>query len=127
VSIHGVFVTYSVLKYGETASVSVTYSVKFTTEQSMPAQVGEKGYSCIFLTSAPDGGGWSTTFPHPFTRRKETRYPLFVFQEAGWASGPFWTGALSLASTGIHPRTVQPGYTIPVYQQKNECRELYEG
>ena len=79
--------------------------------------MGEKRYSCIFLTSAPDGGGWSTTLPHRFTRGKETQYPLFVFQEAGWASGPVWTGAVSLASAGIQCPDRPGRYTIPVFNK----------
>jgi len=29
-------------------------------------------------------------------------------KEAGWASGPVWTGAENLAPPGFNPRTVQP-------------------
>ena len=31
-----------------------------------------------------------------------------MLQEAGWASGPVWTGAENLAPPGLDPRTVQP-------------------
>jgi len=31
-----------------------------------------------------------------------------IVQEAGWASGPVWTGAENLAPPGFDPRTVQP-------------------
>ena len=34
--------------------------------------------------------------------------PVHIFQEAGWAPGPVWTGAGKLVPTGIRPRTVQP-------------------
>jgi len=33
---------------------------------------------------------------------------LPIVQEAGWASGPVWTGAKNLAPPGFDPRTVQP-------------------
>ena len=33
--------------------------------------------------------------------------PVPIVQEAGWASGPVWTGAENLAPTGFDPRTVQ--------------------
>jgi len=38
-------------------------------------------------------------------------------QEAGWASGPVWTGAENLAPPGFDPRTVQPvgSRTVQVY------------
>ena len=31
-----------------------------------------------------------------------------IVQEAGWASGPVWTGAENLAPPGFDPRTAQP-------------------
>jgi len=34
--------------------------------------------------------------------------PVSIVQEAGWASGPVWTGAENLAQPGFDPRTVQP-------------------
>ena len=34
--------------------------------------------------------------------------PVPIVQEAGWASGPVWTGAENLAPLGFNPRTVQP-------------------
>ena len=56
-------------------------------------------YSCTLpSTSALDGDGWSTPRPGRFTPRK---YTVPILQEAGWAPGPFWTGAENLASTGI--------------------------
>jgi hypothetical protein len=32
--------------------------------------------------------------------------PVPIVQEAGWAPGPIWRGAESLATTGIRSRTV---------------------
>ena len=34
--------------------------------------------------------------------------PVPIVQEAGWASGPVWTGAENLAPPGFDPRAVQP-------------------
>jgi len=34
--------------------------------------------------------------------------PVPIVLEAGWASGPVWTGAENLAPPGFDPRTVQP-------------------
>ena len=34
--------------------------------------------------------------------------PVPIVQEAGWASGPDWTGAEILASLEFDPGTVQP-------------------
>jgi len=60
--------------------------------------------STLSLTSAVDGGGW-TTRPGPFTPGED---PVPIAQKAGWAPGPAWTGAEILTSTGIRSRTVQP-------------------
>jgi hypothetical protein len=54
--------------------------------------------STLSLTSALDGGGWSTPRPGRFTPGKD---PVPIVWEAGWAPGPVWTGAENLAPTGI--------------------------
>jgi len=57
------------------------------------------------MTAALEGGEWSvTSWPH-FTARKD---PVPIAQEAGWATGPIWTGAENLVPTGIRPRIAQP-------------------
>ena len=44
--------------------------------------------------------------PRPlFTSGKN---PVPIVQEAGWATGPVWTGAENLVPSGFDPRTVQP-------------------
>ena len=64
---------------------------------------GEQMYSSTLpSTSALYGGGWSTPRRGRFTPGKD---PLPIVQEAGWASGPVWTGAENLAPTGIRRRT----------------------
>jgi len=51
------------------------------------------------LTTALEGGeGVSVTPRTFFTPGKD---PVAIVQEAGWASGPVWTGAENVASTGI--------------------------
>jgi hypothetical protein len=66
-------------------------------------------YSCtLSLTSALDGGGWSTPRHGRFTPGKD---PVPILQEAGWASGPVWTSAENLRPPpppGFDLRTVQP-------------------
>jgi len=54
--------------------------------------------STLSLTSALDGGGWSTPCPGHFTPRKDT---VPIVQEAGWAPGPVWMDAENLALTRI--------------------------
>ena len=62
--------------------------------------------STLSITSALDGGGWSTPRPDRFTPGK---HPAPTVQEGGWAPGPVWTGAQNLApSPEFDPRTVQP-------------------
>ena len=52
----------------------------------------------LSLTSTLNEGGWSTPRPGRFTPGK---YLVPIVQEAGWAPGPFWTGAENLAPIGI--------------------------
>jgi hypothetical protein len=60
---------------------------------------GEQRYSStLSLTSVLDGGGWSTPRPGRFTPGNDS---VLIVQEAGWTPGPVWTGAESLAPTGI--------------------------
>ena len=68
------------------------------------------------------GGGWPTSRAGRFTPGKD---PVPVVQEAGWATGPVWTGAENLARPEFDPRTVQPvasRYTcIYGYSTKYPC------
>jgi len=50
------------------------------------------------------GWGVSVTPRQHLTPRKD---PVPIVQEAGWASGPVWTGAENLAPQGFDPRTFQ--------------------
>ena len=77
--------------------VKVKVKVKFTLEQTTKAKGSSRGIA-VLLTSALDVGGWSTPRPGRFTPGKD---PVFIVQEAGWASGPVWTGVENLAHTGI--------------------------
>ena len=54
--------------------------------------------STLSLTSVLDGGGWPTPRPGRITSGKD---PVPISQEAGWAPGPVWTGAETLAPIGI--------------------------
>jgi hypothetical protein len=54
--------------------------VKFTLEQAMKAQRGSRDSSTLSLTSALDGGGWSTPRPGRFTPGNN---PVLIAQEAG--------------------------------------------
>jgi hypothetical protein len=56
--------------------------------------------STLSLTSALDGGGWSTPRPGRFIPGK---VPAPIVLEAGWATGPFRTGAENLIPTRIRP------------------------
>ena len=60
---------------------------------------GEKRYNYnLSLISALDGGGWSTPLPGCFIPWKD---PEPIIWEAGWETGPVWTGAENLATTEI--------------------------
>jgi hypothetical protein len=69
-------------------------SVKVHPRSGHVGPEGEERYSStLSLPSALDEGGWLTPRPGRFTRRKE---PVPIVLEAGWASGPVWTGAENL-------------------------------
>ena len=54
--------------------------------------------STLSLTSALDGGGWSTPRPGRFTPLTDL---VPIVQESGLAPEPVWTGAENIAPTGI--------------------------
>ena len=55
--------------------------------------------STLSLNWALNGGGWSLPRPGRFTPGKD---PVPIVWEAGWASGPVWTGVRKTSpTTGI--------------------------
>jgi hypothetical protein len=52
----------------------------------------------VFLDHGARSGEGSAPRPGRFTPGKD---PVPIVQEAGWATGPVWTGAENLAPTGI--------------------------
>ena len=85
--------------------------VKFILEQDTKAHRGSRG-KALSLTSALDGGGWSTPRPGRFIPGKD---PVPIVQEGGWAPGPVWTGAENLAFTGI-PSPERPTRNESLYR-----------
>jgi len=75
----------------------------------------------IFDLGRNDWGVSVTPRPH-LTHGKD---PVPIVQEAGWASGPVWTGAENLAPTGIRspdrPARRQPLYRLR-YPAHSSCR-----
>jgi hypothetical protein len=72
-------------------------------------------YSCtLHLTWALDGGAWSTPRPGRFLGRPGAQYT-----GAGWAPGSVWTGAETLARTGIrssaHGESYRLRYSVGPY------------
>ena len=55
--------------------------------------------STLSLTSTLEGVGGQRHAPASLPRVRDPVLP--IVQEAGWATGPVWTGAENLASTGI--------------------------
>jgi len=67
------------------------------------------GTEALYRPYGPEGSrGIALLFLDHGTRRGEGSDPVPIVQEAGWASGPVWTGAENLAPTGIRSRTIQP-------------------
>ena len=73
---------------------------------------GEQRYSStVSLTSALDGGGWSTPRAGRFTPGKDS---VPIVQEAGWAPGPVRTVVENLAPAGIRSWD-RPAYSELLY------------
>jgi len=66
----------------------------------------EKYMSSLSLTSALDGGGWSTPHPGRFTPGKQTRYLLY--RRLGGPQGRSGQVRKISPPQGFDPRTVQP-------------------
>jgi hypothetical protein len=86
-------------RFSETSEQITRKKVKFTLQPAMKAQRGSRCITTLSLTSALDGGGWSTPRPGPLYPRE--REPVPIVQETGWTPGPVWTRAENLAPTGI--------------------------
>jgi len=70
------------------------------------AQSVGTGIALLFHDHGTRRGRVVSSTPRPlFTPGKD---PVPIVQEAGWASGPVWTGAENLAPPTFDPRTVQP-------------------
>jgi hypothetical protein len=85
------------------------------------AHKGSKGIALPFLDHGTRRGWGVSLTPRPlFTPGKD---PVPIAQEAGWASGPAWTGAENLAPTGIlfpdRPARSQSLYRLRYPAHKN--------
>jgi len=70
------------------------------------ARSGSRGIALLFLDHGTRRGwGFSVTSRPLFAPGRDL---VPIAQQAGWASGPVWTGAENLTPLGFDPRTVQP-------------------
>ena len=75
------------------------------------------------MTMALEGGEGSASLPGRSFR--QGKYPVPIVQEAGWATGPVWTGAENLAPPlGFDPQTVQHVASHYTDYAKNDGRDL---
>jgi len=82
-----------------------THKVKWSRYRPGVAQRVCRGIALLFMTAALEGGWVVSITPRPhFTPVKD---PVPIVQEAGWATGPVWTGG-KIIPTEIRSRTVQP-------------------
>ena len=89
---------------GETFHLNscVVLHIKWSRHRSGVAQRVGRGIALLFHDRGTRSGWVVSSTPRPhFTPGKD---PVPILQEAGWASGPVWTGF----PTGIRSRTVQP-------------------
>jgi len=76
------------------------------------------------MTTALEGGEGSALRPgRSLPPRKD---PVLIVQEAGWASGPVWTGAENLATTGIRSPD-RPARSKSLYRLSYPANALGEG
>ena len=74
--------------------------------------MGQRYSSTLSLTSALDGGGWSTPHPGRFTPGKD---PVPIALEDGWVSEPVWMGTDNPAPTRIRSPDC-PGRSESLYR-----------
>jgi hypothetical protein len=83
---------------------------------------GSRGIALLFLDLGIRRGWPVSTTPQPLYPGKD---PVPIVQEAGWASGPFWTCAKNLAPTGIRspdlPARSQSLYRLSYPGPKMAC------
>jgi len=95
---------------------------------------GGVGYgSTLSLTSALDGGGWSTSRPGRFTPGKETRYPLYRgmggYQVRPRISYPtfftFSIPSVTIQLLQIEPTNAQDFITITILQHRSSYTRVF--
>jgi hypothetical protein len=91
------------MECGGTASVNVEVFSNFHHRTCNEGARGGEEVELYFLTSAPDGGGWSTTLPRRFTRKERDPVPIVCFS-GGWVdlrTGLDWCGKSRLHRDSI--------------------------
>ena len=78
----------------------------FTLSQARKALRESRGIALLYFRPLHEKG-WGVTVT-PRQHLTPGKDPVPIVQEAGWASGPVWTGAGNLVLPGFDPRTVQP-------------------
>ena len=84
---------------------------------------GDYRYSCtLSLTSALDGGGWTSPRPGPFTPGSD---PVPIVQQGGWAPRPVWTAAQNLAPSSFRTPDLQTHNESLYHRRHSEPTSLY--
>ena len=82
---------------GKKAKCTLVQALRLCTGRT--AHRGSRGTALLFLDHGTRRGWLASVTPRPlFTPGKD---PVPIFQEAGWAPGPVWTGAENFAPSGI--------------------------
>ena len=107
---------------------SIQVKVKATLVQAMrvctvpTAHRGSRGIALPFHDHGTRRGRGVRVTPRPhFTPGKD---PIPIVQEAGWASGPVWTGAENLVPTGIWSPD-RPAHSQSLYGLRYPAHKLY--
>jgi hypothetical protein len=89
---------------GRTVKCTLVQALRFCTDRT--AYRGRRGIALPFHDHGTRRGWVVSVTPLPlFTPWKD---PVPIVQEAGWAPGPFWSGAEISPPPGFDPRTIRP-------------------
>jgi hypothetical protein len=89
---------------GHNCFMVYTYTLSLTNHEGAVAECKYSG--TLSLTSALDGGGWSTLPLGLFTPRNDRE--LRIVYEGGWTPGPVWTSAENSALRDSIPGPSSP-------------------
>jgi hypothetical protein len=116
-------IVWEIKYYIKVKKVKVTLVQALRLCTSRTAHKGSRGIALTFLDHGTWRGWGVSVTPRPlFTPGKD---PVSIVQEAGWASGPVWTGAENLTPTGIRSPD-RPTRSQSLYRLRYPVHKYYK-